>query len=187
MGGDTHTEDPENSLALFSSEHDLENCNPDSHGQIKQSGPAAVIATPPFKRRITGDSFPFLTPLCEVTPEKINCRAACLKMSSKKNKKTNQSYEVVSCYTTCGNYLNKTSNRLLCSSTDGGALSSHSIAVLLLSHTLEIAHFCLITNYKLWILFSSASGQSGTSISTHLFLVLTGTDIFGAVQVTGNQ
>lgn len=86
-GGDTHTEDPENSLALFSSEHDLENCNPDSHGQIKQSGPAAVIAPPPFKRRITGDSFPFLTPLCEVTPEKINFRAACLKMSSKKKTK----------------------------------------------------------------------------------------------------
>lgn len=87
VGGGGHAEDPENSLALFSSEHDLKNCNPDSHGQIKQLGLAAVIAPLP----LNGDSpLPvtlfLLTPVCEVTPEKINCRAACLKTSSKKTK-----------------------------------------------------------------------------------------------------
>lgn len=62
LGGDT--EDPENSLALFSSEYDLESCNPDSHSQIKHLGLAAVIAPLPLngesqRRAFAGDSSPF--------------------------------------------------------------------------------------------------------------------------------
>lgn len=62
LGGDT--EDPENSLALFSSEHDLENCNPDFHGQIKHLVLAAVISPLPLngkspRRVFAGNSSPF--------------------------------------------------------------------------------------------------------------------------------
>lgn len=78
--------DPENSLALFSSEHDLENCNPDSHGQIKHLGLAAVITPLPLNGESPLPVTLLLTPVCEVTPEKINCRAACLNISSKKTK-----------------------------------------------------------------------------------------------------
>lgn len=78
-------------------------------------------------------------------------------------------------------------------STDGGALpvqSSPSIAVLLLSHAFEIT---FMLDYHLQILdfiFLHLSIWPVTSqhlCSSHLFLVLTSTDMFGAVRITANQ
>lgn len=77
-------EDPENSLALFYSEHDLENCNPDSHAQIKHFAGAAAATPLP----LNGESQPatrlLLTRVREGTPRNDKLQSGLFKNVHKK-------------------------------------------------------------------------------------------------------